>query len=73
MHIKSGEYLTVREMAEKLDKNLSAVKTLLFRYGFEPVSKDALYPIEAYNAIKNAPGKGRPKKVAPASKSKKSK
>ena len=60
----NGEYLTVADMADKLGKNKSAVKTLLSRYGYEPTSKDALYPIEAYEAIKNATGKGRPKKQA---------
>jgi hypothetical protein len=62
MLINGKEFLTVRDMAERLEKNPSAVKTLLFRYGFEPISRDALYSIEAYEAIKQAPGKGRPKK-----------
>jgi hypothetical protein len=65
MFINSKEFLTVRDMAERLEKKVSAVKTLLFRYGFEPISRDALYPIEAFNAIKDAPGKGRPKKAEP--------
>jgi hypothetical protein len=63
MFINGKEFLTVRDMAERLEKNASAVKTLLFRYGFEPISRDALYPVEAFNTIKNAPGKGRPKKA----------
>jgi len=62
MVINGKEFLTVRDMAERLGKKTSAVKTLLFRYGCEPISRDALYPIEAYQAIKDSPGKGRPKK-----------
>jgi hypothetical protein len=65
MFINGKEFLTVRDMAEKLGKKASAIKTLLFRYGFEPLSRDALYPMEAFNAIKDAPGKGRPRKVPP--------
>jgi hypothetical protein len=72
MFINGKEFLTVKNMAEKLGKETSAVKSLLFRYGIEPISRDALYSIEAFNAIKDAPGKGRPKKAAtpnkPASK-----
>jgi hypothetical protein len=63
MLINDKEFLTVRDMAERLGKSAAAVKTLLFRYGFEPVSKNALYPIEAYETIKDAPGKGRPPKA----------
>jgi hypothetical protein len=66
MFINGKEFLTVKDMAGKLKKEKSAVKTLLSRYGFEPISRDALYPIEAYEAIKKAPGKGRPKKTAEA-------
>jgi len=62
MFIDDKEFLTVRDMAERLEKNPSAVKTLLFRYKQEPISKDALYPIEAYEIIKKALDKGRPTK-----------
>jgi len=62
MFINGKEFLTVKDMAERLKKNKSAVKTLLFRYGYEPVSIDALYSVEAYEAIKDAPPRGRPKK-----------
>ena len=62
MFINGSEFLTVKEMADRLRKNRSAVKTLLFRYGYEPISRDALYPAEAFEAIKEAPLRGRPKK-----------
>ena len=65
MFINGKEFLTVKDMADKLKKNKTAVKTLLFRYGYEPVCKDALYPVEAYEAIKDAPPRGRPRKTAP--------
>jgi len=64
MYIKSGEYLTVSDMADRLKKNKEAVKKLLHNAGFKPLDKNALYPIEAFNAIKDAPGKGRPRKAA---------
>jgi hypothetical protein len=50
-------------MAERLQKKPSAVKTLLHNAGQKPISRDALYPVEAFNAIKDAPSKGRPKKA----------
>jgi benzoyl-CoA reductase/2-hydroxyglutaryl-CoA dehydratase subunit BcrC/BadD/HgdB len=62
MFINGKEFLTVRDMAERLNKNKEAVKKLLHNAGQKPISRDALYPVEAFNAIKDAPGKGRPKK-----------
>ena len=65
MQVKAGEYLTVSEIANKLGKNKEAVKTLLRYKGYKPLSRDALYPIEAYEAIKDAPPPGRPPKAKP--------
>jgi predicted ArsR family transcriptional regulator len=64
MFINGIEYVTVREMAERLKIKPSAVKVRLHVAGETPVSKDALYSIKSFNAIKDAPGKGRPKKTA---------
>jgi len=63
MFIKDIEFLTVKEMAERLGKKPSAIKQLLHKAGQKPISKDALYSVEAYEAIKDAPPRGRPKKT----------
>jgi len=62
MDINGKEFITVHEMAERLGKKKYAVQKLLQNYGLKPISKDALYPIEAFEAIKNAPAPGRPPK-----------
>ena len=62
MTINGKEFLTVKEMAERLNKKPSAVKMLLHLAGEKPVSKDALYDMRSFDAIKNKPGPGRPKK-----------
>ena len=56
------EFLTVKEMAERLGKTTTNVKQLLRNAGKKPVCKDAIYDIEAYEVIKDAPPPGRPKK-----------
>ena len=67
MFINGKEFLTVEEMAEKLGKKKPAVRQLLFNAGEKPVSKDALYAIESFKKIKDAPAwgwpKGKPRKV----------
>jgi hypothetical protein len=62
MHLKTGEYLTVRDMAAILGTDPSAVKMRLHRAGINPLAKDALYPSSALDAIRDVPGRGRPKK-----------
>ena len=68
---------TAVEMAEILGINLKTAKLRLFRAGIKPVTKDAVYDKSALEAIRNVPGKGRPKKPAepepekPAAKGKK--
>jgi hypothetical protein len=62
MFINDKEFLTVRDMAERLKKRPGTVKQLLRNAGKKPVSKDALYDIGAYEAIKNVPSPGRPRK-----------
>ena len=63
MKINGKEFFTIREMAEKLDKEYFAVKQALFRAGIEPLTREHLYDSSAYEYLKNTPGKGRPKKT----------
>jgi len=62
MIINGKEFLTVREMAERLKKTMIAVKQLLRTKGIKPVSKDALYDFAALEVLENAPPPGRPRK-----------
>jgi hypothetical protein len=60
MKIKSGEYITVKEMADILEITTNTVNQRLFQSGIKPISKDALYEISALEIIKNTT-MGRPK------------
>ena len=60
------EYITIKEMAEKLGKKPNAVKQLLYNANIKPVSREALYDLEAFETIKKAPSPGRPKNPAVA-------
>ena len=57
--------LTASEMAEILGLKLKTVKKRLETSGIKPLTKEALYPEAALEAIRNVPGKGRPKKSKP--------
>jgi len=67
MKIKTGEYLTVKDMADILKLPTNTVNQRLFQSGIKPISKDALYEISALEVIKNTT-MGRPKKTAPETK-----
>jgi hypothetical protein len=68
----SGEYLTIPEIADELEITYLTAKQRLLRAGIKPVAKDAIFPRSVLEAIRNVPGKGRPKKAAaPAKKAKK--
>ena len=69
--INGKEFLDVAEMATREKKTKNAIKKLLDKKDIRPINKDALYPIEAYEAIKNAPPPGRPKKAQNSEKLKK--
>jgi hypothetical protein len=70
----SGEYLTISEIADELEITYLTAKQRLLRAGIKPVAKDAIFPRSVLEAIRNVPGKGRPKKIpVPTSKSKKTK
>ncbi|GHU82784.1 hypothetical protein FACS189468_7350 [Spirochaetia bacterium] len=57
-----GEYLTISEMAQKLEITYLAAKQRLLRAGIKPLTNDVLYDKSALEAIRNVPGKGRPRK-----------
>jgi predicted ArsR family transcriptional regulator len=59
------EGLTISEMAEILGIAPNTVMQRLFVAKIKPVSKDALYDASALEAIRNVPGRGRPKKPRP--------
>jgi len=59
-----GEYITITGIAEKIGITYLAAKQRLLRAGIKPVTADTLYHVSAMEAIRNVPGKGRPKKAA---------
>ena len=63
MKVNDKNYLTITEMAEELGITYTAVKTRLFRAGIKATSFEALFEPSALEAIRNVPGKGRPKKA----------
>jgi predicted ArsR family transcriptional regulator len=64
MIVNGKEFLTVREMAEKLGISPNTAKHRIFQLGIKPVSTDALYEVSALEAIRDVPGRGRPPKKA---------
>ena len=63
MKCMEGETLT--EMADELGLPHRTVERRIQRAGIKPISKEAIYPIGTIEAIRNVPGKGRPKKAEP--------
>jgi hypothetical protein len=59
------EGLTISEMAEILGIAPNTVMQRLFVAKIKPISKEAIYDRSALEAIRNVPGKGRPRKVKP--------
>ena len=57
--------MTISEMATALNLPRKTVEMRLLRSGFSPITKEALYSKEAFETIKNSPGKGRPPKAKP--------
>ena len=58
------EGLTMTEMAAELGLERNTVMQRLFVAGIKPITKEAIYDKSALEAIRNVPGKGRPKKPA---------
>ena len=59
------EGLTISEMAKALNLPRRTVEMRIFRGGFKPISQEALYSPDVFEAIRNVPGKGRPPKAKP--------
>jgi predicted ArsR family transcriptional regulator len=55
--------ITISEMAKELGIDKNAVLQRLFVAKIKPITKEALYDSSALEAIRNVPGKGRPKKI----------
>ena len=62
MKLEKGEYLTISEMAKRLGVTYLVARQRLLRAGIKPLSTESLYQAAALEAIRNVPGKGRPKK-----------
>jgi IS30 family transposase len=54
--------MTITEMAELLNLSRDTIKRRILRGGYKPITKDAIYSADVFEAIRNVPGKGRPKK-----------
>ena len=54
--------MTISEMAKELNLPRRTIEMRIFRGGYKPISQEALYSPDVFNAIKVSPGKGRPKK-----------
>jgi len=59
-NIKEG--WTTSEMATELDIEPNAVRQRLYVAKIKPITTEAIYDKSALDAIRNVPGKGRPKK-----------
>jgi predicted ArsR family transcriptional regulator len=53
---------TIQEIADELGVPYKTVHKRLETAGIKPLTKEAIYPESALEAIRNVPGKGRPKK-----------
>ena len=56
---------TISEMAKELGIAPNTVMQRLYVAKIKPITKEALYDKSALEAIRNVPGKGRPKKAVP--------
>ena len=61
---KGMEGLTIDEMCEKLKLPFKTVEARVQKTGIKPLTRQALYPYETLELIKNV-SMGRPKKAAP--------
>jgi len=63
MKVEQGEYFTVADMSKELNESLETIKSRIKRLGKKPLARDALYEKSVLDALRNTPGKGRPKKA----------
>jgi DNA-binding XRE family transcriptional regulator len=54
--------MTIAEMAKQLGLGIKTVEGRIQRGKYKPLTKDALYSMDVFEAIRNVPGKGRPRK-----------
>jgi hypothetical protein len=59
------EGMTIPEIAEKLGITYLAAKQRLLRAGIKPITKEAIYPNDAWKKISDARSPGRPPKAKP--------
>jgi len=64
--------ITIDEMCKELKLPFKTVEARIQRAGIKPISRQAVYPVDTLEKIKDVK-MGRPKKAAPASKNKKAK
>jgi hypothetical protein len=60
---ESMEGITASEMAAVLSLKIKTVKKRLEAANIKPLTKEAVYPIEALETVRNAPSRGRPPKA----------
>jgi orotate phosphoribosyltransferase-like protein len=58
------EGLTITEMSKILKVSPDTVLKRLQRAGIKPITREVMYDKSALEAIRNVPGKGRPKKFS---------
>jgi hypothetical protein len=61
--MKRMEGYTISEMAALTGLKYKTVEGRIQRGGYSPLTKDAVYSREVFEAIKVVPGKGRPPKA----------
>jgi hypothetical protein len=59
------EGMTITEMSDALKIPRKTVEMRILRGGYKPLTKDAIYATEVFEAIKKTPGRGRPSKTKP--------
>ena len=64
---------TIQAIADELKISYDTAHKRLERAGIKPILKEDLYPESALEAIRNVPGKGRPRKAAEPEKAKRKK
>ena len=60
--MKAMEGMTISEMAEILKLPRDTVMRRLLRAGRKPITMEAVYAVEDFEAIRSVPGRGRPRK-----------
>jgi uncharacterized membrane protein len=53
--------MTIQEVADALGLTYFAARQRIVRAGIKPISKEALYPENTLELVKNVPGKVRPR------------